>query len=147
MKIIYENAEGGVSVVVLPLGVAFDASVIPSGVAWAQVNELPETRTYRTAWRLVEGAVVEDVEASKEIAHDRRRAQREEEFKPYDEVIAKQIPGADYAAAEVARTAVRVKYEAIQVDIDAATSIEEINEAFNYVEPVENPAPAEDPII
>lgn len=57
---------------------------------------------------------------AKDIAHDMRRAKREEEFKPHDDVIAKQIPGADATAAEDARVAIRAKYETVQTDIDAA---------------------------
>ena len=57
---------------------------------------------------------------AKDIAHDMRRAKREEEFKPHDDVIAKQIPGADATAAEEARVAIRTKYEGVQTDIDAA---------------------------
>ena len=57
---------------------------------------------------------------AKDIAHDMRRAKREEEFKPHDDVIAKQIPGADAIAAEEARVAIRAKYDTVQTDIDAA---------------------------
>ena len=34
-----------------------------------------------------------NIDKAKTIAHDKRRAAREEEFKPYDDAIAKQIPG------------------------------------------------------
>ena len=57
---------------------------------------------------------------AKDIAHEMRRAKREEEFKPHDDVIAKQIPGADAIAAEEARVAIRAKYDTVQTDIDAA---------------------------
>ena len=46
---------------------------------------------------------------AKQIGHDKRRAARAEEFKPHDEVIMKQIPGADAVAAEAARAAIRTK--------------------------------------
>jgi hypothetical protein len=62
---------------------------------------------------------------AKDIAHDMRRAKREEEFKPHDDVIAKQIPGADADAAEAARVDIRTKYETVQTDI---------NDAINEVE-------------
>ena len=68
---------------------------------------------------------------AKTIAHDVRRAKRAEEFKPHDEVISKQIPGADATAAETARAAIRTKYETVQTDIDAA--INEV-ELINVVE-------------
>ena len=63
---------------------------------------------------------------AKNIAHDRRRAARAEEFKPYDEVIMKQIPGNDYAQAEAARQAIRDKYAALQAQMDAAQTPEEL---------------------
>ena len=63
---------------------------------------------------------------AKEIAHEKRRAARTEEFKPYDEVIMKQIPGNDATAAEAARQAIREKYSALQAQMDAATTAEEL---------------------
>jgi hypothetical protein len=42
----------------------------------------------------------------------------------------KQIPGVDAQAAEAARQAIRDKYAAIQADIDAATTPEEIKAAL-----------------
>jgi hypothetical protein len=60
---------------------------------------------------------------AKTIAHDVRRAKRAEEFAPLDEVIMKQIPGADADAAEVSRAAVRNKYATVQTNIDAAADV------------------------
>ena len=60
---------------------------------------------------------------AKTIAHDVRRAKRAEEFAPLDEVIMKQIPGADANAAEVSRAAVRTKYATVQTNIDAAADV------------------------
>ncbi len=61
---------------------------------------------------------------AKTIAHEMRRANREEEFKPHDDIIAKQIPGADADAAEAARANIRTKYETVQTDIDAAANVD-----------------------
>jgi hypothetical protein len=74
--------------------------------------------------------IVVNIDKAKNIAHDMRRAARAEEFKPHDEVIMKQIPGVDAQAAEAARQAIRDKYAAIQADIDAATTPEEIKAAL-----------------
>ena len=60
---------------------------------------------------------------AKTIAHDVRRAKRAEEFAPFDEIIMKQIPGADTDAAEVSRAAVRTKYATVQTNIDAAADV------------------------
>jgi hypothetical protein len=69
-----------------------------------------------------------DISKAKAIGHDMRRAARAEEFKPYDEAIAKQIPGTD--GAEIARQAIREKYAAVQADIDAAETPDEIKAAL-----------------
>ena len=69
--------------------------------------------------------LVIDINKAKAIGHDMRRAARSEEFKPYDEAIAKQIPG-QAAGAEEARQAIRDKYAAIQTSIDAAATPDEI---------------------
>jgi hypothetical protein len=72
--------------------------------------------------------IVIDVTKAKAIGHDMRRAARAEEFKPYDEAISKQIPGTD--GAEIARQAIREKYAAVQADIDAAETPDEIKAAL-----------------
>lgn len=73
--------------------------------------------------------IVIDVNKAKAIGHDMRRAARAEEFKPFDEAIAKQIPGAA-DGAEAQRQAIREKYAAIQTQIDAATTPDEIKVAL-----------------
>jgi len=73
--------------------------------------------------------IVIDVTKAKTIGHDMRRAARAEEFKPFDEAIAKQIPGAA-DGAEAARQAIRDKYAAIQTSIDAAATPDEIKAAL-----------------
>lgn len=70
-----------------------------------------------------------NITKAKAIAHDMRRAARADEFKPHDDAIAKQIPGAA-ASAEAARAAIRAKYEAMQGQIDAATTPDEIKAAL-----------------
>lgn len=71
-----------------------------------------------------------NLDKAKIIGHDIRRAKRAEEFAPHDEVIAKQIPGADVKAAEAARQKIRGRYAAIQDAIDAASTPDEIKEAL-----------------
>ena len=68
--------------------------------------------------------IVTNLTKAKTIAHEMRRANREEEFEPHDEVISKQIPGADATAAETARAAIRTKYETVQTNIDAAADVD-----------------------
>ena len=70
-----------------------------------------------------------NIDKAKTIAHDKRREARSAEFKPYDDAIAKQIPGqAD--GAEAARALIRAKYATMQTDIDAASTINEIKAAM-----------------
>jgi hypothetical protein len=73
--------------------------------------------------------IIIDVTKAKAIGHDMRRVARAEEFKPYDEAIAKQIPGA-VDGAEAARQAIRDKYAAIQTSINAAATPDEIKAAL-----------------
>lgn len=74
--------------------------------------------------------IVVNIDKAKNIAHNMRRAARTEEFKPYDEVIMKQIPGNSAVEAEAARQAIRDKYTAIQNDIDSASTSDEIKSAL-----------------
>ena len=67
-----------------------------------------------------------NINKAKDIAHEARRAARTEEFKPYDEVIMKQIPGVDAEEAEAARQAIREKYATLQAQMDAAETAEEL---------------------
>lgn len=70
--------------------------------------------------------IVVNLDKAKAIAHEKRREARLEEFKPYDEVIMKQIPGNDMIQAEAARQAIRDKYAELQAQMDAAQSVEEL---------------------
>ena len=70
---------------------------------------------------------------AKDIAHDVRRAKRAEEFAPHDEIIMKQIPGADAEAAEAARAAIRTKYATIQTNINSASSVATLTTIVNTI--------------
>jgi len=61
---------------------------------------------------------------AKDIAHDIRRESRGAEFKPLDALIARQVPGTDFAAVEAERQAIRDKYTEMQTQIDAAQNVE-----------------------
>jgi len=71
-----------------------------------------------------------NIDKAKTIAHDKRREARAEEFKPHDEIIMKQIPGADATEAEAARAAIRTKYSTMQTAIDSATTVDAIKSAM-----------------
>jgi hypothetical protein len=134
-RIIYTNNEGGISVII-PTGELSIAQVaakdVPAGAAFEIVEDsaIPSDRTFRNAWVMGNCCVDHDLGKCKEIGHHKRRAARAEEFAPHDEVIAKQIPGADAAAAEVARQAIRDKYSSIQEAIEDAKTLDEIKAAL-----------------
>ena len=72
--------------------------------------------------------IIINIDKAKDIAHEKRRVARAEEFKPHDEVIMKQIPGNDMAEAETARQAIRNKYEELQTQMNEAQTVEELKE-------------------
>ena len=72
--------------------------------------------------------IVVNIDKAKTIAHDIRRGKRTAEFAPLD--TKANIPS-EAVAAEAARQAVRTKYAAIQIDIDAASSISELKAAVD----------------
>lgn len=71
--------------------------------------------------------IVINIDKAKAIGHDMRRAARSAEFAPLD--VKATIPS-EAAAAEAARQAIRGKYAAVQVAIDAASTPDEIKEAL-----------------
>ena len=132
MKIIYQNPEGGVSVIIPTESVELALKDVPEGVAYEIVEDdaIPSDRTFRNAWVLGDCCIEHDLDKCKALGHDMRRAKRAEEFAPHDEVIMKQIPGADAEAAEAARQEIRDKYAAIQDAIDGAATLEDIKAAL-----------------
>ena len=67
---------------------------------------------------------------AKDIAHDIRRESRGAEFKPLDALVARQIPGTDFAAVEAERQVIRDKYTEMQTQIDAAQNVEALKAAL-----------------
>lgn len=66
-----------------------------------------------------------NMDKAKIIAHEARRNARAKEFAPFDDAIAKQIPG-QAEKAELERIKIREKYAALQVKMDAAKTPEEL---------------------
>jgi len=131
-RIIYQNETGGVSIIIPTESVELAFKDVPEGVPYEIVSadDIPSDRYFRNAWVMGDCCVEHDLDKCKEIGHDRRRQQRAEEFKPYDEVIMKQIPGADAVAAEEARQEIRDKYALIQDVIEGASTPDEIKTAL-----------------
>ena len=131
-RIIYQNESGGVAVIVPTGSVELALKDVPPGVPYEIVSaaDIPSDRFFRDAWIADGAAVAVDLGKAKDIGHDKRRAARTEAFAPFDEIIAKQIPGADALAAEAARQGIRDRYAEVQVAIDAAADPDEIKAAL-----------------
>jgi hypothetical protein len=134
-RIIYSNSDGTIAIIVPAdeCGLSIEeiaAKDVPAGTPYEIVgtDDIPSTRTFRNAWVLGDGHVDHDLPRCKEIAHERRRVARAAEFAPYDDIIAKRIPGADAAAAEVARQGIRDRYAEMQATIDDAATADELLE-------------------
>lgn len=67
--------------------------------------------------------IVVNLNKAKQIAHDKRRSARAEEFAPLD--VKATIPS-EAVSAEAVRQTVREKYAAMQTQIDAANSVDEL---------------------
>jgi hypothetical protein len=131
-RIIFQNSKGGLSVIIPTESVELALKDVPEGVAYEIIEDdaIPSDRFFRNAWVANGAAVDVDLDKAKDIGHDIRRTQRAEEFKPFDEIIAKQIPGLDATEAEASRAQIRFKYGLIQDVIDAASDPEEIKSAL-----------------
>lgn len=130
-RILFTQPDGTVAVIVPAPGVNFEQVVkaVPSGAHYELVNDtdVPSDRAFRNAWFHDTSTDAQkigvDVIKAKSITHEKRRTKRAEELAPYDEIIAKQIPGKGFDEAESARALIRQKYAAIQTRIDAAESV------------------------
>jgi hypothetical protein len=131
-RIIYQNETGGVAVIIPAESVELALKDVPEGVHYEIVttDNIPSDRFFRNAWVKGTGKVDIDLDRARSVGHDIRRQKRAEEFQPFDEVIAKQIPGKDSAQAEEARQAIRDKYTEVQDAIDAASTPDEIKAAL-----------------
>lgn len=69
--------------------------------------------------------IIVNMTKAKAIAHDARRAARTAEFEPFDNAIAKQIPG-QVDGAEAERQKIRDKYATLQAQMDAAQTLDEL---------------------
>ena len=75
--------------------------------AIVEESVIPADRKFRNAWRKDGSNVKEDLTESKKLAHEKRRYDRNKEFKPYDDIVMKQIPGSDTTTAEAERVKIR----------------------------------------
>jgi hypothetical protein len=132
-RIIYQTESGGVAVIIPTESVELALKDVPEGVDYEIVttDDIPTDRTFRGAWVIGDCCIEHDLDGCRQIGHAIRRTKRAEEFAPLDDVIAKQIPGNDAAAAEAARQVVRDKYADVQDAIDEAETPDEIKGALD----------------
>ena len=132
-RIIYQSESGGVCVIIPTESVELALKDVPEGVDYEIVttDDIPTDRTFRGAWVIGDCCIDHDLDKCRAIGHAIRRTKRAEEFAPLDDVIAKQIPGNDAAAAEAARQVVRDKYADVQDAIDEAETPEQIKGALD----------------
>lgn len=123
-RVVWTNPDGSVSVLVPAPGVPEEVwrKDIPQGVTAVEttVDKLPQDRTFRKAWKATAEGCFECPVKAKEVAHEIRRAKRAEEFAPYDDVVAKRLPGEQEAEAK--RQEIRDKYAAMQTQIDSCVT-------------------------
>lgn len=134
-RIIYPNDDGGVSIIVPSPNCNFTIEEIatkdvPAGKPYQIINveDVSSDRIFRNAWTYEEQImpIGLNLNKAKEIAHEKRRIARAEEFQPYDEIIMKQIPSTDFTQAEAARQAIRDKYALMQTQMGAAQTADEL---------------------
>lgn len=97
---------------------------VPSNVQSKIIDQslIPKDVEFRGAWKFSsENGIDIDFDKAKSIAHDIRRVARSEEFKPWD--VKATIPS-EATQAEAERQKIRDKYAVLQVQMDAATTIE-----------------------
>lgn len=66
-----------------------------------------------------------DLARARDIAHQLRRWERDAAFRPWDDIVARQIPGRT-GEAELARERIRQRDAELQREIDAATSAQQL---------------------
>lgn len=133
--IIYQSDDGKAAVIIpiLDCGLTIEEIAVkdvPAGKKYIIVDAdtLPADETlFFNSWEMSDQTVVANIDKAKAIGHDIRRAARSEEFKPLD--VQATIPSLA-AQAEAARQVIREKYAAMQADIDAASTTDEIKEAL-----------------
>lgn len=103
-RIIYQNDEGGVSVIIPAPG--FDATKdVPAGKSYktVDVSSVPSDRSFRNAWKLNGDAVDTDMEKARDIQRDNIRAERKPLLEALDLEWLKAAEAGDTAAqADVA---------------------------------------------
>ena len=82
-----------------------------------------------------------DLSRAKKIAHRKRRNRRYNQFAPHDAVVSTAIPGTT-DAAEASRVGIRSTYAAMQTEIDACSTVDEVYAILQKYPTLERPPEA-----
>ena len=132
MIILYSQRNGSLAIIT-PAGDLRDSvQDVPEGVFYekADPKDMPGSRVFRDSWRHDTSASVNkvytDVAGALATSHTLRRKKRDKDIAPFDDIVAKQIPGQDAVAAEAARVAIRADNSRVQLLLDTATNADEM---------------------
>ncbi len=147
-KLVYTQENGLLAIVSGHL----PTSALPRSEATTlEQQDFPRDNNFYPAWYIFEGKIEIHLPTAKLCAHDVRRKERDEAFKPLDFLIAAQIPGNDLAAVEAQRVLIREADDVKQAAIDAATSVIGVQAALYGIEKddlvgdLTKPAPTPEP--
>ena len=136
-RVIYPTDDGGVAVVTPAPGVELEVvlKAVPVGKPYQIIDaaEVTADRSFRAAWEVDANrkSINVNIDKAKDVAHGIRRAVRNDELAPFDEAIAKRIPGVGVPdELENARQKIREKYAVVQDLINEAVSVEQIKAAI-----------------
>lgn len=139
-RVVIKNPDGTVSILI-PAPKALKTMTIteiaekdvPPDREWriCNVSDIPQDRIFRSAWtdKNPGDKVDVDIPRAREIAHIKRRKQRDKRMKPLD--VEATIPFLA-EAAETARKAIRAQSASMQVAIDEALTAEELKSIVGH---------------
>jgi hypothetical protein len=113
MQTVIIHTEGdGVAVIIgapgIPNETLVQAVPVAANYITADISELPEDRYFRDAWRLVDGQLVVDIEAAKEVQRDEWRRLRKPKLDALDLDFMRALEaGESLVAIAAAKTALR----------------------------------------
>lgn len=138
-RAIIDNGDGTVSILVPAKNTKLTMQEIVNkdapGAEIVDESEIPSDRTFRDQWTKTvlnyPGLKVGvDIAKAATALHIKRREKRDAEMAPYDDAIAKQIPGSNPQDLEVERQKIRVANALVQAEIDSATIPDELKAIY-----------------
>jgi len=109
---------------------------VPEGKSYQiiEADQVPASRTFRQAWRVNGKAITQDMPECKNIAMAKVRAKRDEKFTDFDKRYnVAQRDNADLAALKAERQTLKDIPQVAQLQVDAATTPEQLEEIINNV--------------